>query len=193
MGHIRDQQTEEDVKPLDLACQCGGIQCRSVQQFIYRIVYLPDFHDVDTVLTGRRDLDHVGGRITLFGEYRSYNEKDGERNHLKLYVFVKGISEAGEADQNRIDLIGYICKQPLYRETPLGKEITDILIAVNRKHRKSDYLPAICWYSNARLAAGLPVGTKVRAMGMIQSRIYVKGDSERTAYEVSIREVEVIE
>lgn len=93
--------------------------------------------------------DHVGGRITLFGEYRSYNEKDGERNHLKLYVFVKGISEAGEADQNRIDLIGYICKQPLYRETPLGKEITDILIAVNRKHRKSDYLPAICWYSNA--------------------------------------------
>ena len=129
--------------------------------------------------------DNVGGRITIFGEYRSYNEKDGERNHLKLYVFVKGISEAGEADQNRIYLI--------YRETPLGKEITDILIAVNRKHRKSDYLPAICWYSNARLAAGLPVGTKVRAMGMIQSRIYVKGDSERTAYEVSIREVEVIE
>lgn len=138
-------------------------------------------------------LSYTGGRITIFGEYRSYNEKDGERNHLKLYVFVKGISEAGEADQNRIDLIGYICKQPLYRETPLGKEITDILIAVNRKHRKSDYLPAICWYSNARLAAGLPVGTKVRAMGMIQSRIYVKGDSERTAYEVSIREVEVIE
>lgn len=137
--------------------------------------------------------DNAGGRITIFGEYRSYNEKDGERNHLKLYVFVKGISEAGEADQNRIDLIGYICKQPLYRETPLGKEITDILIAVNRKHRKSDYLPAICWYSNARLAAGLPVGTKVRAMGMIQSRIYVKGDSERTAYEVSIREMEVIE
>ena len=61
---------------------------------------------------------------------------------MKLYVFVKGISEAGEADQNRIDLIGYICKQPLYRETPLGKEITDILIAVNRKHRKSDYLRA---------------------------------------------------
>ena len=137
--------------------------------------------------------DNAGGRITIFGEYRSYNEKDGERNHLKLYVFVKRISEAGEADQNRIDLIGYICKQPLYRETPLGKEITDILIAVNRKHRKSDYLPAICWYSNARLAAGLPVGTKVRAMGMIQSRIYVKGDSERTAYEVSIREMEVIE
>jgi len=137
--------------------------------------------------------DNVGGRITIFGEYRSYNEKDGERNHLKLYVFVKGISEAGEADQNRIDLIGYICKQPLYRETPLGKEITDILIAVNRKHRKSDYLPAICWYSNARLAAELPVGTKVRTMGMIQSRIYVKGDSERTAYEVSIREMEVIE
>ena len=63
MGHIRDQQTEEDVKPLDLACQCGGIQCRSVQQFIYRIVYLPDFHDVDTVLTGRRDLDKFSADI----------------------------------------------------------------------------------------------------------------------------------
>ena len=82
--------------------------------------------------------------------------------------------------------------ESLSRDTT-RKRNPDILIAVNRKHRKSDYLPAICWYSNARLAAGLPVGIKVRAMGMIQSRIYVKGDSERTAYEVSIREMEVIE
>lgn len=82
--------------------------------------------------------------------------------------------------------------ESLSRDTT-RKRNPDILIAVNRKHRKSDYLPAICWYSNARLAAELPVGTKVRTMGMIQSRIYVKGDSERTAYEVSIREMEVIE
>lgn len=137
--------------------------------------------------------DHAGGRITLFGEYRSYNEKDGEQSHLKLYVFVQGISEAREEDENKVELTGYICKQPAYRETPLGKEITDVLIAVNRKHKKSDYLPGICWYSNARLAAGLQIGTKIKVAGMIQSRMYVKGETERTAYEVSIREMEVIE
>ena len=138
-------------------------------------------------------LSYTGGRITIYGEYRSYNEKEGERRHLILYVFVQGISEAGEEDENKVELIGYICKQPVYRETPLGKEITDVLIAVNRKHKKSDYLPGICWYSDARLAAGLQIGTKIKATGMIQSRIYVKGETERTAYEASIREMEVIE
>jgi len=141
--------------------------------------------------------DYTGEFIMVNGQFRSYNRHEEMKNRLILSVFVRELffieEELDGAKTNQILLDGYICKQPLYRETPLGKEITDILIAVNRKHRKSDYLPAICWYSNARLAAGLPVGTKVRAMGMIQSRIYVKGDSERTAYEVSIREMEVIE
>ena len=141
--------------------------------------------------------DYTGEFIMVNGQFRSYNRHEEMKNRLILSVFVRELffieEELDGAKTNQILLDGYICKQPLYRETPLGKEITDILIAVNRKHRKSDYLPAICWYSNARLAAGLPVGTKVSAMGMIQSRIYVKGDSERTAYEVSIREMEVIE
>lgn len=137
--------------------------------------------------------DHVGGRITLFGEYRSYNEKDGEQSHLRLYVFVKGISEAQEEDENRAELTRYLCKQPIYRETPLGKEIADLLIAVNRPYKKSDYIPGICWFENAKQAAGLQVGTKIKITGMIQSRKYVKGNGERTAYEVSAREMEVIE
>lgn len=118
--------------------------------------------------------DHAGGRITLFGEYRSYNEKDGEQSHLRLYVFVKGISEAQVADENRVELTGYLCKQPIYRETPLGKEIADILIAVKRPYKKSDYIPGICWFGNAKQAAGLQVGTKIKVTGMIQSRKQVK-------------------
>ena len=136
--------------------------------------------------------DHVGGRITLFGEYRSYNEKDGDQRHLRLYVFVKGISEAQVADENRVELTGYLCKQPIYLETPLGKEIADILIAVKRPYKKSDYIPGICWFGNAKQAAGLQVGTKIKVTGMIQSRMYVKGNGERVAYEVSVREMEVI-
>lgn len=137
--------------------------------------------------------DHVGGRITLFREYRSYNEKDGDQRHLRLYVFVKGVSEAQESDENKVELTGYLCKQPIYRETPLGKEIADLLIAVNRIYKKSDYIPGICWFENAKQAAGLQVGTKIKVIGMIQSRNYVKGNRERIAYEVSVREMEVIE
>lgn len=137
-------------------------------------------------------LENVGNRITIFGEYRSYNEKIGKISHLRLYVFVKEIGGAKEEDENRISLTGFICKKPVLRKTPLGKEIADILLAVNREYKRSDYLPSICWYRDARMASRLVIGTKVKVVGMIQSRKYIKNDSELTAYEVSIKEFEVV-
>ena len=118
-------------------------------------------------------------------------------NIFALEIEVLDDSDERE-DENEICLDGYICKPPVYRETPFGREISDLLIAVNRSYGKSDYIPCICWGRNARFANGLEVGTKLKAQGRIQSREYVKRLSEtesetRTAFEVSIARLEVIE
>lgn len=141
--------------------------------------------------------------VRLFGQFRSYNRHEGERNHLVLSVFVREFGEFEEMPfsdnySNRITLDGYICKQPNYRETPLGWEIADILLAVNRPYGKSDYIPCIAWGRNARFASGLKVGTRLQIEGRIQSREYQKKISDdeyetRTAYEVSISRLEVSE
>ena len=119
-----------------------------------------------------------------------------------MRVFVKEINCLGEfsncANTNQIFLDGYICKEPVYRETPLSREIADILLAVNRPYGKSDYIPCIAWGRNARYASGFAVGARVKVWGRIQSRKYQKQISEkehetRTAYEVSISQMEVTE
>ena len=101
-------------------------------------------------------------------------------------------------ETNHILLEGYICKKPVYRKTPLGREIADLLLAVNRPYGKSDYIPGICWGRNARYASGFEVGEHVQILGRIQSRDYVKKISEtetqtRTAYEVSVSKLECME
>ena len=99
---------------------------------------------------------------------------------------------------NQIFLDGYICKNPVYRKTPLGREIADLLIAVNRSYGKSDYIPCICWGRNARFASGFEIGAHVEIYGRIQSREYIKkiGEEEtekRMAYEVSVSKIDVLE
>ena len=106
--------------------------------------------------------------------------------------------EVENSKTNQIFLDGYICKAPVYRKTPLGREIADILLAVNRPYGKSDYIPCICWGRNARYASGFEVGEHVQILGRIQSRDYVKKISEtetqtRTAYEVSVSKLECME
>lgn len=132
-----------------------------------------------------------GVRVELEGEFRSYNIPEGG---LQLYLFVKKINITEREDCNRISLTGFICKNPIYRETPLGRRISDLMIAVNRQYNKSDYIPTIVWGRNAYYAKELPVGTKVQIEGRVQSRIYQKRIVEngnyicsidRTAYEVS--------
>ena len=135
------------------------------------------------------------------GQFRSYYIHEESRNRLIFSVFVREISvlddEEGEAENkpNQIYLDGYICKQPVYRKTPLGREIADLLLAVNRPYGKSDYIPCICWGRNARYADQFEVGTHVQIWGRIQSREYQKkiGEDEyekRTAYEVSVSKLE---
>jgi single-stranded DNA-binding protein len=145
--------------------------------------------------------NHIGEIIHVTGQFRSYNRHEELKNRLVLSVFVREIEfieeEKEEMKSNQIILDGYICKDPIYRKTPLGREITDLLVAVNRSYSKSDYIPCICWSRNARHASGLPLGTHLKITGRIQSRDYIKHHSngeeeERRAYEISASRIEVI-
>lgn len=143
---------------------------------------------------------HIGEKIEVKGQFRSYNKHENNRNHLILSLFVREINylekEIDYNKPNTIYLDGFICKPPVYRMTPLGREIADLLIAVNRAYGKSDYIPCICWGRNARFAGSLEVGTRVSIWGRIQSRQYQKKVDEhalitRMAYEVSINKLEL--
>ena len=146
--------------------------------------------------------DYTGEYIMASGQFRSYNRHEEQKNRLVLSVFVREISfmeeEPDGSKTNNILLDGYICKEPVYRTTPLGREIADVLLAVNRAYGKSDYIPCICWGRNARYAAGFEVGEHVQVLGRIQSREYVKklSDTEtekRVAYEVSVSKLECMD
>lgn len=146
--------------------------------------------------------DYTGEYIMASGQFRSYNRHEEQKNRLVLSVFVREISfmeeEPDGSKTNSILLDGYICKEPIYRKTPLGREIADLLLAVNRPYGKSDYIPCICWGRNARYASGFEVGEHVQVLGRIQSREYVKKLSEtktekRVAYEVSVSKLECME
>lgn len=144
-----------------------------------------------------------GARLKIEGQLRSYNRttEDGKR-HLVLTVFVRDLKVIGDDEvvknPNEIFIDGYICKKPVYRSTPFGREITDLLVAVNRAYRKSDYIPVIAWGRNARYSEKLKVGDRIRLWGRIQSREYQKRISEdevvtKTAYEVSISKMEKVD
>ena len=143
--------------------------------------------------------DYRGCTIEADGQFRSYNRHEGVRNRLVLSVFVREVQFLEEftdyTKTNQIFLDGYICKEPIYRKTPLGREIADLLVAVNRPYGKSDYIPCIAWGRNARFASGFSVGTRIQIWGRVQSREYTKKLSEtecekRTAYEVSVSKLE---
>ena len=141
-----------------------------------------------------------GERVRVSGQFRSYNQHIDDKAKVVLNVFVEEIEEIEEmaADENEIELIGFVCKAPTYRKTPLGREISDLLIAVNRPYGRSDYIPCVAWGRNARYTHSFELGKKIHISGRVQSREYTKklneNESEiRTAYEVSIGMLEVIE
>lgn len=149
----------------------------------------------------------IDSKITVEGQFRSYNSYENERNKLVLTVFAKDIKfvEDQEAEievskdvvSNEVTLNGYICKKPIYRQTPFGREISDLLLAVNRAYNKSDYIPCIAWGRNARFCENIPVGTEVKVVGRVQSRTYEKKYEDGTvetkvAYEVSVSSLEVV-
>lgn len=146
--------------------------------------------------------DYKGEFIQITGQFRSYNRHEEKKNRLVLSVFAREVSFVEEDDDkvksNQIFLDGYICKPPIYRKTPLGREIADMLIAVNRPYGKSDYIPCISWGRNARFTSSFEVGGHVQVWGRIQSREYIKkleGEvtERRTAYEVSVSKLEYLE
>ena len=149
-----------------------------------------------------KDKDYINQYVLVTGMLRSRNADGIGKKKVMLYLYASEIEITNElADGQGVNLItldGYICKDTIYRETPLGKEITDMLLAVNRSYGKSDYIPCICWGSNARLADSLEVGSHVSVSGRIQSREYQKklenGEFEtRTTYEVSVNKIKVVE
>jgi primosomal replication protein N len=166
---------------------------------------LSDATDEIPLLVSERLVDvtknYIGKKLEAKGQFRSYNKHISEKNHLILSLFVRELEWIDSYENrkpNYILLDGYICKEPVYRMTPLGREICDILLAVNRAYGKSDYIPCICWGRNARFAGNLEIGAHIQVLGRIQSRKYQKkvGENEviqRTAYEISVNKLEIRE
>jgi len=167
---------------------------------------LSDSSDVIPVMVSERllnvDEDYKGYKIAVTGQFRSYNRHEEKKNRLILSVFAREVEFINEIEEssksNQIYLDGFICKEPIYRKTPLGREIADLLIAVNRPYGKSDYIPCICWGRNARFASNFTVGSRCAIWGRIQSREYMKKVSEeeavkRVAYEVSVSKLELLD
>ena len=157
---------------------------------------LSDSVDYIPLMVSERLVDvtqsYIGETISVSGQFRSYNRHEEKKNRLILSVFVRELEFVDEIEDdiksNQIYLDGYICKEPIYRKTPLGREIADLLVAVNRSYGKSDYIPCICWGRNARYASSFEVGSHVEVYGRIQSREYIKKIGEeqtekRVAYE----------
>ena len=167
---------------------------------------LSDLSDIIPMMVSERLVDvsqsFIGQLVEASGQFRSYNRHDEGKNKLMLSIFVREwqfVDENPEAGKtNQIFLDGFICKAPIYRKTPLGREIADLLVAVNRPYGKSDYIPCISWGRNARFCQNLGVGENVRIWGRIQSRDYQKKLDDdtvitKTAYEVSVSKLEVVE
>ena len=182
--------------------------------FNLEVPRLSDITDIIPITISERLIDddkmQIGSKIIVKGQFRSYNSYENEKNKLILTVFAKDIIFEEDVDKeeivseenkkvpvsNEVVLAGYICKKPIYRQTPFGREIADILLAVNRAYNKSDYIPSIAWGRTARFCQNLPTGTEVRIIGRVQSRKYEKKYEdgtveEKVAYEVSISSLEV--
>ena len=169
---------------------------------------LSDMVDVIPLMISERLIDvtkdYRGMKIEVAGQFRSYNRHEGTKNKLVLSIFVRELRFIEEDEMpeeqsksNQIFLDGFVCKPPIYRKTPLGREIADVLVAVNRPYGKSDYIPCIAWGRNARFAGGLEVGSHLQVSGRVQSREYTKkiGEDEverRVAYEVSVSKRDLV-
>lgn len=143
------------------------------------------------------NIEYFDMSVEIKGSFRSYNQHINGESHKLLFIFVESIKPTDRmVDMNNVYLEGYLCKSPIYRETPHGRQITEITLAVNRPCGKSDYIPIIAWSRNAVVASNLSVGTKVNVCGRMQSRWYMKrqpdGQAEdRVCYEVSMMKMEI--
>lgn len=169
--------------------------------FNFEVQRLSDATDVLIITVSERLITgmdmSIGSELIVEGQLRSYNKFVDGSNRLILTVFARDVRELKERSKNpnQIFLDGFICKAPVYRTTPFGREIADMLLAVNRLYNKSDYIPTIAWGRNSRFCKSLEVGDNIRIWGRLQSREYQKKVSEtevvkKIAYEVSISKME---
>ena len=171
--------------------------------FPLRCLRLSGAEDLLNLVLSRTQLEQLDGRpgdrVGVVGQVRSYNNHSGQGSKLVITVRVQALFPApAQEDSNQVRLVGNLCRKPVYRRTPLGREIADLLVAVNRPYGKSDYIPCIAWGRNARFASGFSVGTRIQIWGRVQSREYTKKLSEtecekRTAYEVSVSKLECMD
>ena len=190
---------------------CGTVAGKSVFSHVSRDVEFYTFPLEVARLSGNIDRLNIIARrellneaepeeasfLTVIGELRSFNNKSDVGNRLIITVYARELRFEGESDSNRVWLTGTLCKKPNLRTTPMGRDICDLMLAVNRHYGRSDYLPCIAWGSRAREAALWDVGTVVSLTGRIQSRCYIKTVDgvpvEKTAFEVSVTELEKVE
>ena len=188
---------------LELPEYSHSIYGEAFSRLVLSVRRLSGAEDRIPVTVSERLLDSLelgsGQRCRVAGQIRSYNRRTDGGSRLIITVFAREFSPLesadGAPDCNEAELTGFVCKPIVYRTTPFEREIADMLLAVNRRYGKSDYLPAIAWGRNARFLAGIPVGTELRILGRLQSREYRKlledgTESVRTAYEVSCSAVE---
>ncbi|HAJ77712.1 MAG TPA: single-stranded DNA-binding protein [Clostridiales bacterium] len=164
-------------------------------EFLLEVPRLSESFDTIPVTISERLIDNrikLNDTITITGQFRSYNKQTDGRSKLVLTVFVREIEENNLSENpNTIELNGFICKEPVFRTTPFKREISDVLLAVNRAYNKSDYIPCIAWGRNARFVRDMKVGEALSIVGRIQSRLYQKKISDdvvetKNAYEISI-------
>ncbi len=173
----------------------------SFYKFTLAVERLSGLSDKLTVLVSAPQLEAVplqeGDTATVRGQLRSFNNKSGQGSRLVISVFAHVLEKGGDAPLNLIQLSGVLCKPPVLRRTPLGREISDIILAVNRRYGRADYLPCIAWGAVAQQVAVMATGDRLTIEGRVQSRTYTKVDNgvstERTAYEVSIMRPALLE
>lgn len=174
-------------------------------KFFVKVKRLSDIHDELPIIVSEKlvnvDELNIGDVVYIKGQVRSHNQViENQRSKLILSVFTKEIEKVSQDEDtslNEVTFNGYICKAPIYRKTPLGREIADVLIAVNRAYKKSDYIPCILWGRNAKFCENLEVGSKISVSGRMQSRIYSKKTENdeiqnMVAYEVSVSMLKLI-
>lgn len=169
--------------------------------FPLRVPRLSGVEDLLNVLAPRDLLEPLaleeGELVELSGEVRSFNNRSGQGSRLVISVLARTLERSTEEPENRLTLTGSLCKLPVYRRTPLGRDICDLLLAVNRRYGRTDYLPCISWGSLALMCRDLDVGTRLLLDGRLQSRIYHKDldgvKVPHTAFEVSVMTMELLE
>ncbi|MDD4111010.1 MAG: single-stranded DNA-binding protein [Clostridia bacterium] len=164
------------------------------------VARLSEYNDLIPITVSEKllvkDAFKVGNKVAVKGQFRSYNKIIDGISRLVLTVFVREVSEIDDTmNPNIIEVVGYICKPPIYRTTPFKREICDLLVAVNRAYNKSDYLPCIAWGRNAKYIKDVEVGKQVSIVGRIQSREYQKKVGEelvaKIAYEISVNKIQI--